>query len=162
MKCPRCGGELPDIMKPQTKPLKAKVKATGGEVEVSDYGEKFVPRYWTDTTGYYSEQLEFPDQPQVHTLRKHQHLSRSQSTTSVAKPTPTTHPSLSPNSGFGFVVGVVAVNLYCCWCIVSGLCGLDVGSVPCLSVAVLFVTPLSRCLFVAGVLFLAKDGTGSL
>lgn len=65
MKCPHCGAELPNIKKLKAKPLKARIKATGEQVEILDYGEKFVPRYWTDTTGYYSEQLEFPAKPQV-------------------------------------------------------------------------------------------------
>ena len=39
--------------------MKAKVKKTGEIVEVKDYGPKFIPRYFDNTTGYFNEELEF-------------------------------------------------------------------------------------------------------
>jgi len=39
--------------------VKATIKKTGAVVEVADYGEKMHPRYWTKTTGYFAEELEF-------------------------------------------------------------------------------------------------------
>jgi hypothetical protein len=39
--------------------MNAIIKKTGASVKVVDYGEKFHPRYWTKTTGYSAEELEF-------------------------------------------------------------------------------------------------------
>ena len=39
--------------------MKVKVRKTGEVIEVTDYGEKFHPRFWSDSTGYYADELEF-------------------------------------------------------------------------------------------------------
>jgi hypothetical protein len=39
--------------------MKAKVKATGKVITVSDNGERFHPRYWGTQQGYDAEELEF-------------------------------------------------------------------------------------------------------
>jgi hypothetical protein len=36
----------------------ARVKKTGKIIEVKDYGEKYNPRYWDETQGYMSDELE--------------------------------------------------------------------------------------------------------
>jgi hypothetical protein len=38
--------------------LKAKVKATGEEIEVQDYGPKWMPRFWDRSRGYTEAELE--------------------------------------------------------------------------------------------------------
>jgi len=47
--------------------MKTKVKKTGEIIEVTDYGEKWHPRYWNDKQGYSKEELEFekPRKPRI-------------------------------------------------------------------------------------------------
>ena len=37
---------------------RARIKATGEEITVADYGATFIPRYWTDKYGYNEGELE--------------------------------------------------------------------------------------------------------